>query len=276
MRRVTLGSPVSDADFARWAKDALREIERASHEDESSADTSGLFPGARVRVVATSNVVLASGLAAGSTIDGVTVADGDTALLTGQTAPAENGVYTVPPSGAASRADGFDTYDAYAGAHFSVMEGTAKADTLWKCTSDEGGTIETTALDFVEVGSGFGSGDVDGPDGGVTDGHIALFDGTTGKQIKSHGAAPFSGAYADLSGKPTLGDAAAKNTGTTAGTVTAGDDSRITGAAQKASNLSDLASVLTARTNLKIVVLTAAAYAALSPPDADTIYHVTA
>jgi hypothetical protein len=38
--------------------------------------------------------------------------------------------------------------------------------------------------------------------------------------------------------------------GTTAGTVAAGDDSRITGAAQKASNLSDLASAATARTNL--------------------------
>ena len=41
------------------------------------------------------------------------------------------------------------------------------------------------------------------------------------------GTSSFSGAYADLSGKPTLGDAAAKNTGTTAGTVAAGDDSRI-------------------------------------------------
>lgn len=38
--------------------------------------------------------------------------------------------------------------------------------------------------------------------------------------------------------------------GTTAGTVAAGDDSRITGAAQKASNLSDLANASTARTNL--------------------------
>ncbi len=60
----------------------------------------------------------------------------------------------------------------------------------------------------------------------------------------------FSGTYADLSGKPALGDAAAKNTGTTAGTLAAGDDSRITGAAQKSANLSDLASASTARTNL--------------------------
>ena len=64
------------------------------------------------------------------------------------------------------------------------------------------------------------------------------------------GTSSFSGAYGDLSSKPTLGDAAAKNTGTTAGTVAAGDDSRITGAAQKSANLSDLANAGTARTNL--------------------------
>ena len=43
-----------------------------------------------------------------------------------------------------------------------------------------------------------------------------------------------SGAYADLTGRPSLGTAAAANVGTTAGTVAAGDDSRITGAAQNA------------------------------------------
>lgn len=47
-----------------------------------------------------------------------------------------------------------------------------------------------------------------------------------------------------------LGDAATKNTGTTAGTVAAGDDARIGGAALKANNLGDLASASTARSNL--------------------------
>jgi len=39
-----------------------------------------------------------------------------------------------------------------------------------------------------------------------------------------------SGAYSDLSGKPTLGTSASRDVGTIAGTVAAGDDSRITGA----------------------------------------------
>ena len=78
---------------------------------------------------------------------------------------------------------------------------------------------------------------------------------TVGEQAQARsnigaGTSSFSGAYGDLSSKPTLGDAAAKNTGTTAGTVAAGDDSRITGAAQKSANLSDLANAGTARTNL--------------------------
>ena len=49
-----------------------------------------------------------------------------------------------------------------------------------------------------------------------------------------------------------LGDAAILDTGTTAGTVAEGNDTRITGAAQKASNLSDIASPSTARANLGI------------------------
>lgn len=52
---------------------------------------------------------------------------------------------------------------------------------------------------------------------------------------------------ADVTG---LGGAALLAVGTGSGTVAAGNDSRITGAAQKASNLSDLANASTARTNL--------------------------
>lgn len=49
-----------------------------------------------------------------------------------------------------------------------------------------------------------------------------------------------------------LGGAALLNVGTTAGTVAAGNDSRITGALQKSANLSDLANVPTAQTNLGV------------------------
>lgn len=78
---------------------------------------------------------------------------------------------------------------------------------------------------------GEGTGDVVGP-AGATSGRMALFDGATGKLLME-GPLPFSGAYADLSGKPTLGDAAAKSVGTAAGSVAAGDDSRIVNAVSR-------------------------------------------
>lgn len=55
--------------------------------------------------------------------------------------------------------------------------------------------------------------------------------------------------YAPLNGSSQV-PASNLPVGTGANTIAAGDDSRITGAAQKASNLSDLASASTARTNL--------------------------
>ena len=58
---------------------------------------------------------------------------------------------------------------------------------------------------------GSGSGDVVGP-ASATDGAPVVFDGTTGKVLKA-GPAPFSGNYADLTGRPTLGTAAAAATG---------------------------------------------------------------
>lgn len=54
-----------------------------------------------------------------------------------------------------------------------------------------------------------------------------------------------------------LGDAAALDVGTTAGTVAAGDDSRIVGALQPAGNLAGLASAATARTNLGLAAVAA-------------------
>jgi hypothetical protein len=65
----------------------------------------------------------------------------------------------------------------------------------------------------------------------------------TGRQVNTTGGLSGGGALtSDLTLSPAYG--------TGAGTVAQGNDARITGAAQKASNLSDLANVATARTNL--------------------------
>ena len=104
-----------------------------------------------VRVASRTNVTIASALEQGDTVDGVVLVAGDLVLLTGQTAPAENGVYVAVAmgAGAASRHASFDTYNENPGACFSVQEGTANANTIWQCTSAPGGTIGSTALTFV-------------------------------------------------------------------------------------------------------------------------------
>ncbi len=74
------------------------------------------------------------------------------------------------------------------------------------------------------------------------------------------------------SGVP-AGNAGTKSVGTTSGTVAAGDDSRITGAAQKASNLSDLSSSSTARSNLGLgsIATQASSSVSISGGTIDTI-----
>jgi hypothetical protein len=94
------------------------------------------------------------GLANGTAHDGVTVNTGDRILVSEQTSAAENGVYIVPASGAASRDTAFDTYDEHPGVYFSMMEGTAHADTLWRCTSNRGGTLGSNPIAFAQFQGG--------------------------------------------------------------------------------------------------------------------------
>jgi hypothetical protein len=90
---------------------------------------------------------------------------------------------------------------------------TASSGAIEEITLGSGLTL--TAGTLSATGGGGGSGDVVGPASSV-DSRPALFDGTTGKLLKQ--------------GSAILGDAAYKNTGTTAGTLAAGDDARMTNA----------------------------------------------
>jgi hypothetical protein len=112
---------------------------------------SALFPedpflGVVVRAATTANITVATALNDGDTLDGVTLATGDLVLVKDQSAAAENGVYVVGVSPA--RYAWFDTYNKHVGKIVSVAQGAANADTLWRCTSDAGGTLGTTALTF--------------------------------------------------------------------------------------------------------------------------------
>jgi hypothetical protein len=134
----------------------------------------------RVRAATTANITIATALNNGDVLDGVTLATGDLVLVKNQSSAAENGVYVVGTSPA--RTSAYDTYDKHPGRIIVVQEGTAGADTLWLCTSNKGGTINSTALAFTQIAitNGPGSIQIDGHLHGITrqtgDGAAVTFD----------------------------------------------------------------------------------------------------
>lgn len=103
---------------------------------------------AAVRVATTANITIATALNNGDTIDGVTLATDDLVLVKNQSTPAENGIYKVGVTPV--RQTGFTAFSAFPGLIVTVAEGTVNADTTWLCTSNAGGTIDVTALTFVD------------------------------------------------------------------------------------------------------------------------------
>lgn len=110
-----------------------------------------------VRVASTANGTLATAFENGDTVDGVTLATGDRILLKDQTTGADRGIYTVNASGAPTRALDMDSSDEVSGAVVLVMEGTANADKIFICTTNNPITLGTTSLTFTALSGGSGS-----------------------------------------------------------------------------------------------------------------------
>jgi hypothetical protein len=107
-----------------------------------------------VRAATTVNGTLASAFQNAAVIDGVTLATGNRILLKNQTAPAENGIYTVNASGAPTRALDADAAAEIEAAAVFVNEGTTQADTAWVMTTNAPITLGTTGLVWTQFGSG--------------------------------------------------------------------------------------------------------------------------
>ncbi len=107
-----------------------------------------------VRVATTVAGTLASSFENGDTVDGIVLATGDRILIKNQVAAADNGIYVVAASGAPARASDFDSWTEIPGSVVGVLVGTANADTAWLCTSDSGGTIGSTTINFTQFGAG--------------------------------------------------------------------------------------------------------------------------
>lgn len=122
-----------------------------SYVDAQIAALNSIFDGkGSVRAASTANVTISNPGTA--TFDGVTLSSGDRFLLKNQTAQAENGIYIFNGSGSAmTRATDFDAWSEIPGAVVPVEEGTTNADTLWLCTSNQGGTLGTTAVTWFQI-----------------------------------------------------------------------------------------------------------------------------
>jgi hypothetical protein len=117
-----------------------------------------------VRAVLTTNFagtyasgVLTQTTAAEVVIDGVTLVLNDRVLLTGQTDQTQNGVYTITTLGVTAgaqavltRADDFNQSAEFVnGMRIPVTQGTANAGTVWKLTTADPITLDSSNLIFV-------------------------------------------------------------------------------------------------------------------------------
>lgn len=136
-----------------------------------NARLQGLKPKESARVASTANIVIASALVNGAVVDGVTLATGDRVLLKNQTAPAQNGIYIVAASGAASRSSDFDSLspiDEINGAWVAIQEGTVAAGTVFV----QYGLVATLGTDAINF-------EYFNPIAGLIGGDMITFTGST-------------------------------------------------------------------------------------------------
>ena len=87
------------------------------------------------------------------TVDGIALVAGDRCLVKNQTAAADNGIYVVSAS-AWARSTDMSTWAQVPGAFTFIETGSTLADTGWVCTSNAGGTIGVTAINFTQFSGG--------------------------------------------------------------------------------------------------------------------------
>ncbi len=98
-----------------------------------------------VRVVSTTNLAPLSGL---PNIDGITLLDGDTLLVAGQTNAAANGVY-VAATGTWARATSADeAFELAPGTSWFIKEGSTHKGSLWRLQNQEVPILGFNALDI--------------------------------------------------------------------------------------------------------------------------------
>lgn len=108
----------------------------------------GLQVKAACRLATTANISLSGA----TSVDGVTTSAGDRILVKSQTNPAQNGIYVASAS-AWTRATDTDTWAELVAAATFITDGSTLANTTWVSDTTPGGTLGTTAINFVLFGA---------------------------------------------------------------------------------------------------------------------------
>ena len=96
------------------------------------------------RAASTGNLTLS----APQTVDGVSLIAGDRVLAKNQSTASQNGIYQVN-AGAWTRTTDMDTWAEVPGTMAVILEGSTNADLPFLCTSNDGGTLGSTAINFI-------------------------------------------------------------------------------------------------------------------------------
>ncbi len=127
----------------------------ASSDAATKVYVDNLVTGLKTRIITrtatTGNITLSSDLQNGDTLDGITLATGNKVLVKDQTDATENGIYDVVASGTATRNTDYDTVAELAGQLVIVQEGSANADKIFLCTTDNSGSIGSVNITFTVV-----------------------------------------------------------------------------------------------------------------------------
>lgn len=121
--------------------------------DTLIAGLSSAYRYRNVKTASTANITLSN--PGTSTIDGVSLSNGDRVLVKDQSTASQNGIYDFNGSSSAmTRSSDSDAWDELVGSFVYVDQGSTNAEARYFCTSNSGGTLGSTAVTYVADNSG--------------------------------------------------------------------------------------------------------------------------